>query len=91
MITNFFISLWGTVSTWFLGLLPQTDPVGNFIVTAQSWLSSLLEGASKIGVWLPWDYLSIALPITLAFYFTLLLVKAAKNLWSYVPFFGGSG
>lgn len=91
MITEFFINLWNAVATWALGLLPDMTDAAGLVVTAQNYLAQVSVGASNLGAFIPWTVVGITLPVVLTLYVGLFILKIVKNLWAFVPFFGGAG
>lgn len=90
MVTEWFLWLGATISDWFATLLPSDD--------APSWFKSLgdqfnvlLSGADGLGVWVGWSTVTAIILVCVSIYTTLLIVKAAMRVWSYVPFVGGAG
>jgi hypothetical protein len=91
VITQFFIQLGTGFYAWFLGLLPDMTDAAGIIVTGENWISTLIASGAALGAWIPWDWVAIVLPIVLTCYITLFVIKIVKNIWAFVPFFGGSG
>ena len=91
MISEFFLGLWQNVVSWFLGLLPNMTDAAGMVVTARNWISSMIASGSALGVWIPWDVIAVALPLTLTIYIAIFVLKIVKNLWAMVPAIGGAG
>ena len=80
MISEFFINIWVTVSTWFLSLLPQMPGVEDASFGVGNILRPVAAGLTGLGGWIPWGTIAVLLPISVALYIAGFVLRAVKSL-----------
>ena len=89
MITQKIIELGLSISSWFLGLLPQHAP--DWLVDSGDGIAHILKVINSWTVWVPWNVLKVVCIGLMAFWLVIWLIKLLMRVWSYVPFIGGAG
>lgn len=90
MISEWFLTLASTVIAWLVGLLDGIT-IPDWLLTLDDSWNAVVAPLDGVAVWVPW---ALVIPITLlcvATYFVCLVIKYARAIASYIPFFGGAG
>lgn len=81
------MDIFGSVAEWFLSLLPEWDDNG-VVVTASNWVASLIQGASALGVWFPWQVLGVCFGLVTTWYLGSIGVRVLRWLVGFIPTMG---
>ncbi len=90
MITEYLIGLGTSIATFF-GTLFQTWTIPDWATNGLSGLHDFLLSAAGLGVWFPWQVLSIVVGGLVTLYGIGFAAKLVQKIWGLVPVVGGSG
>jgi len=91
LITEWLLSLGIDVFGSIGAMLPRFNDFDGVIVTWGTFLLPLVAGVGSTSIWIPWPLLASCLGIIGPLYAASFIFKLARQVWSYVPLFGGSG
>jgi hypothetical protein len=91
LIPDFFLGLAFGFTEWILSFFPQMTEAEGMIVTASNGLTSIILGASSLGIWVPWGTIAACLGITTGAYIAMFILKIIRVLAAHIPLIGGKG
>lgn len=89
MITEWFIGLWNTINQWVNSLWPANYQVPAWFTDFGAQLASFLSDANGLGVWIPWQFITVVVGGILALWLALLSVKLLRWVIGLFPTMGG--
>ncbi len=90
MIVEWLVGLGANISAWFASLFPDWTPP-DFLVHLDTQVNGVLANLTGVGVWADWSYILVVVVGVLTVWVTAAIVKLARAVASYIPFFGGAG
>lgn len=90
MITEWFLNLSATFMGWFGGLFDGFE-LPDWLVNLDDFWNKVADPIDGLAVWVPWTLVIGALVVCVSTYFVCLVIKYARAIASYIPFFGGAG
>jgi hypothetical protein len=93
LITTWFLQVVAGIWRWLMGLAPASaaDPVAAITPTVQDIITPFASGIADLGVWIPWDNLTIALGVTAGFWGVSFFLRLARAVLGHLPIIGGNG
>lgn len=90
MIVEWLVGLAASMGGWVGSLFPDWTPPA-WLSQVSSQVNGLIANLNGVGAWADWAYILVVVSTVLSVWVVALLVKTARALVSYLPFFGGSG
>lgn len=90
MISEFFVTLFGSVVGWIADLLGPWNPPPELLDASKS-VNGLIHSFAGMGAWVNWTVLGACVAAAVGTWLVVVGIKLVRAVLAHIPAFGGAG